>query len=191
MERCSVPRLNKYTHYTHTHSPAENPNPPPQLTKRPRTLRIGDDAPYTRIGFRKTTRPAAGYTPNVGLVQARCVAEEGDPAVVNLMRSIFASGISTKALTRRMTRDEAREYNCGAPGQMSHASLRTDEEKRFRCRLCVVGTDEGGWKQARHALRHLNRDHFGLGARDLLSPLISTLVLISYRREAHEQCTEW
>jgi hypothetical protein len=75
----------------------------------------------------------------------------------------------------RMTRDEARKSNCGAPGQVFHASLRTDEEKRFRCRLCVVDADEGGWKQARHALRHVNRDHFGLGARNLLSPLISIL----------------
>jgi hypothetical protein len=121
--------------------------------------------PYTRISFRKTTRPAADYTPIVELVQARCVVDGGDPAAIGLLRSIFSGGISVNALTRRMTRDEAREYNCGAPGEMFRGLLRNDEDKRFRCRLCAVGADEGGWKQARDALRHLKRDHFGLGVR--------------------------
>jgi hypothetical protein len=43
--------------------------------------------------------------------------------------------------------------------------LHTNEGKRFHCRLCAVGADEGGWKQARDVLRHLKRDHFGAGAR--------------------------
>jgi hypothetical protein len=129
------------------------------------TRRVVTVHPYTRVSFRKTTRPAVDYTPNVEAVQARCAAEGGDPAAIDLLKTTFAGGISVDALTRRMTRDEAREYNCGAPGPMFHAFLHTDEEERFRCRLCAVGADEGGWKQARHALRHLRRDHFGLGAR--------------------------
>ena len=43
--------------------------------------------------------------------------------------------------------------------------LRADEEKRLRCRLCAVGADEEGRKYAKYALRHLKRDHFGLGTR--------------------------
>ena len=132
---------------------------------RPTTHSRATIRPYTRVSFRKKTRPAADYTPNVESVQARCVADGGDPAAVRLLRTTFAGGISTNALIRRMTRDEAREYNHGAPGQMFRAFLRVDKEKRFRCRLCAVDADEGGWKQARDALRHLKRDHFGLGTR--------------------------
>jgi hypothetical protein len=64
-----------------------------------------------------------------------------------------------------MTRDEAREHNCGAPGQMFRVLLHSDEDNIFRCRLCAVGADEGGWKQAKDALRHFKRHHFALGAR--------------------------
>jgi hypothetical protein len=39
--------------------------------------------PYTRISFRKKTRPAADYTPDVELVQARCIADGGDPEAIS------------------------------------------------------------------------------------------------------------
>ena len=119
--------------------------------------------PPTRVSFRKKTRPAADYTPNLALVQARCIADGGDPAATNLLQIPFADGISTEALTRRMTRDEARKYNQGTSGQVFRMFLRVDEGNRFRCRLCAVDTDEEGWKFAKDALRHLKRDHFGLG----------------------------
>ena len=31
-----------------------------------------------------------------------------------------------------------------------------DKEKQSRCCLCAIGTDEGGWKHAKDALRHHN-----------------------------------
>lgn len=93
------------------------------------------------------------------------MADGGELAAINLLRAIFTDGISTNALTRCMTRDEARKYNHGAPGQIFRAFLRIDEKERFRCRLCAIGADEEGWKHARDALRHLRRDHFGLGTR--------------------------
>jgi len=121
--------------------------------------------PYTRVSFRKKTRPAADYTPDLTLVQAHCIADGGDPAAISLLQTVFADAISTDALTRYMTRDEARKYNHGAPGQMYRVLLRVDDEKRFRCRLCASDTDGGGWEYAKDALRHLKRDHFGLGTR--------------------------
>jgi hypothetical protein len=151
--------------HTHAHSPVTNPNPPPQPTNCPTTHRRLMVHPYTRVRFRKTIHPAANYTPNVEFLQARCVAEGSDPAAIGFLRNIFADGISVNALTRRMTRDEAREHNCGAPGLMFRVLLRTDEDNMFHCRLCAVGADKGGWKQAKDALRHLKRDHFGLGVR--------------------------
>jgi hypothetical protein len=121
--------------------------------------------PYTRVSFRKKTRPAADYTPDVELVQARCIADGGDHDAISRLQTIFADGISDNALTRQMTQDEAREYNHSAPGQLFRVFLHIDDQKRFRCRLCAVGADEEGWKYARDALRHLKRDHFGLGIR--------------------------
>ena len=121
--------------------------------------------PYTRLSFRKRTRPAAEYTPDIQLIQARCLADGGDPEAVNFLPAIFTNDISTKALTRRMTRDEAREYNHDAPGQIFLVVLRVDEDKRYHCRLCAIGANEGGCKCAKDVLRHLKREHFGLGTR--------------------------
>ena len=121
--------------------------------------------PYTRLSFRKRARPAAEYTPDIQLIQARCLADGGDPEAVKLLPSIFTDDISIKALTRRMTRDEAREYNHGAQGQIFLVVLRIDEGKRYHCRLCATDANEGGWGSAKDVLRHLKRDHFGLGTR--------------------------
>ena len=118
---------------------------------------------YTSLHQDKKTRPAADYTPNLPLVQANCIANAGEPAAISLVQTMFANGISTTALTRRMTRDEAREYNYGAPSQMFRVFLREDKEQRSRCRLCAIGSDEGGWEHAKDALLHLKHDHFGLG----------------------------
>ena len=131
--------------------------------KHPMTSSGMTTHPYTRVSFRKKPRPAADYMPHLALVNARCIADGGNPAAISLLQAVFANGISTTALTRRMTRDEAREYNHGAPGQMFRVFLREDKEKRSHCRLCAIGTDEGGWKHAKDALRHLKHDHFGLG----------------------------
>jgi hypothetical protein len=132
---------------------------------RPGTHKRAVSQPYTRVSFRKKTRPAADYTPNVELVQARCIADGGDPEAVCILPAIFADGISIGALTRCMTRDEARKYNHGARGQMFRVFLHVDEKNRSHCRLCAADADEGGWKNAKDALRHLKRDHFGLGTR--------------------------
>jgi len=142
---------------------ATSANVDPTPIHRPTTHSIVTTHSYTWVSCRKKTRPAAAYTRDMELVQARCITDGGDPAAVNLLRATFPDGISTKALTRRMTRDEAREYNHGASGQMYRVFLRIGEGNRFRCRLCAADADEGGWKQAKDALRHLKRDHFGLG----------------------------
>jgi hypothetical protein len=117
------------------------------------------------ISYRKQPRPAATFDGDVIQVQARCTARGGDPAAVALLPNIFVDGISQKALTRQMTEDEACECHNGQSGQVYRTLLRMDEDNRYRCRLCAIGTDERGWKHARDALRHLKRDHFGLGER--------------------------
>ena len=135
---------------------------PTPITRPPTHSKVTTHPP-TRVSFRKKTRPAADYTPNLALVQARCITDGGDPAAINLLQIPFADGISTEALTRRMTRDKARKYNQGTFGQVFRMFLRVDEENRFRRHLCAFGTDEEGWKHAKDVVRHFKRDHFGLG----------------------------
>ena len=92
-----------------------------------------------------------------------CRADGGEENAITLLRVILAGGISEKALIRKMTREEAREHYGGASAQVYRMFLRTDDAGRFHCRLCSAGANEGGWKRARDVLRHLKRDHLGLG----------------------------
>jgi hypothetical protein len=118
------------------------------------------------ISYRKSPRPAATFDADVTQVQARCAGGDGDPAAIELLPVIFVEGITEKALTRQLTSGEAFDYHGGRPGQVYRVLLRFDgEEKRFHCRLCAIDADEGGWKHAKDALRHLKRDHFGLGTQ--------------------------
>jgi len=120
--------------------------------------------PSSSISYRKQSRPAATFVANIIQVQARCTGAGGDPAAIELLPVIFDDSITQTALTRPLTRNEAFEYHGGCTGQVYRVLLRfNEEEKRFHCRLCAVGDDEGGWKNAKDTLRHLKRDHFGLG----------------------------
>jgi hypothetical protein len=146
--------------------------------------------PTSTISYRKHPRPAATFDANVIHVQARCTGAGADPAAIELLPTIFVEGITQKALTRRLTSGEAFDYHGGRPGQVYRVLLRVDEdeneEKRFHCRLCAIGADEGGWKHAKDALRHLKRDHFGLGTQcDRWSVLFFFLLSI------YEQHTLW
>ena len=119
--------------------------------------------PFSTISYRKQPRPAATFVANVIQVQAQCAGTGGDPAAIGLLPAIFVDGITQKALTRQLTNSEACDYHNGSAGQVYRVLLRVDEDERFHCRLCAIGADEGGWKHAKDALRHLKRDHFGLG----------------------------
>ena len=117
---------------------------------------------YDNLVYRKTRRPPAAYSPDIRTVAEGCRADGGEERTIALLPTIFSSGISDKALTRKMTREEARKHHGGASTQVYRMLLRMDERGRFHCRLCAVDANENGWKNARDALRHLRRDHFGL-----------------------------
>ena len=119
--------------------------------------------PYATVICRKTARPPAVYSPDVQVVVERCQADGGEVDSIDLLPDIFFEGVSEKALTRKVTREEADKYHGGASMPIYQVLLRIDEAGRFHCRLCAVGANEGGWKKPRDALRHLKRDHFGLG----------------------------
>jgi len=113
-------------------------------------------------GMRKTWGPAAG-----AMTLASTVAElqrEGVAAdVVATVREIFAAGFTVDALMRKMSKDESRRHLAGEKGQAYRALLAPTPEDRFRCRLCHEGANAMSWKHPRDVVRHLRRDHFGLG----------------------------
>ena len=119
--------------------------------------------PYATLPYRKARRPPAIYSSDIQVVVERCRADGGEENVICLLQDIFSDGISEKALTRKMTIEEARKYDAAAPTQVYRRFLREDEAMRFHCRLCAVDADGCAWKNPRDALRHLKRDHFGLG----------------------------
>ena len=119
--------------------------------------------PYANVVYRKTSRPPVGYSADIQVVAERCRADGGEEDAIALLPEIFSTEISEEALTRKMTREEARKHLGSASTQAYRMFLRSDGAQRFHCRLCAVGAKEGGWKKARDALRHLKRDHFGLG----------------------------
>ena len=128
------------------------PNPWPPMLIRPSIL-----------VYRKPRRPAAEYTSDIRELQVRCLAGGGDPEAVDLLPCVFPQEISQEALLRPLTGIKAHHHTEGTPSQAYRILLRVDEENWFHCRLCAVNADERGWKSARDALRHLKRDHFGLG----------------------------
>jgi len=118
------------------------------------------------MSFRKTYRPPAMYSADICVVTANCRERGGEECAIALLPNIFSDGVSERALTRKMTEEEARKNNGGGGGTSTHVYqmlLRSDATERFHCRLCAIGANEGGWKKARDVLRHLKRDHFGLG----------------------------
>ena len=117
---------------------------------------------YDNIIYRKTCRPPAAYQPDIRVVAESCRADGGEEYAIALLPEIFSSGISEKALTRKMTREEARKHHRGASTQVYRMLLRSDEAGRSHCRLCSVDANQNGWKNAKDVLRHLKRDHFGL-----------------------------
>ena len=121
--------------------------------------------PYATVTYRKTPRPPAVYSSDIRVVAGRCRTDGGKEDVIALLPDIFSSGISEKALTRKMTREEANKHYGGTSTQVYRMFLRGDEFGRSHFRFCAVGANEGGWRQARHVLRHLKRDHFGLGIK--------------------------
>ena len=120
--------------------------------------------PYATVSYRKTRRPPAAYSPNIQEVAERCRADGGEEDAIALLPDIFSAGLTEKALRRKMTRDEARKYPGGASTQAYRMLLRGDTAGRSHCRLCPVGSNANGWKNARDVLRHLRRDHFGLAS---------------------------
>ena len=127
----------------------------------------------TLVNRRKARQPAATFEPNIITLQDRLRREGGDYDVVKLIERVFSNGVTLGALTRRQTREEAAQQVFGQGGGPVYLAfletLPLDEREnpaswtRFRCRLCPNNVDAISWRHHRDVLRHLKRDHFGLG----------------------------
>ena len=91
-------------------------------------------------------------------LRRECVEEE----MISTVRDIFSVDFSVDALMRKVSKDESRRYLGGEKGQVYRVLLRKANE-RFQCRLCHEGPNAMSWKHPRDVVRHLRRDHFGLG----------------------------
>ncbi len=127
----------------------------------------------TLLNRRKARQPAATFEPDIIILQDRLRKEGGDHDVVKLAERIFSNGVTLGALTRRQTREEAAQQIFGQGGGPVYLAfletLPLNEREnpalwtRFRCRLCPNNVDATSWRHHRDVLRHLKRDHFGLG----------------------------
>jgi len=112
--------------------------------------------------------PAEEFEDNISKLTDRLISQGVDRAVVELCSAIFAQGVSLEALKARMTRDECEKH--GLRSGMRYRML-LDVVKMMKtgvlvdrhvCRLCRRH-EAADYKHHRDALRHLLRDHFGMG----------------------------
>lgn len=112
--------------------------------------------------------PAEEFEANISRLADRLTIQGADRPVVELCSAIFAQGVSLKALKERMTRKECEKHGLrsGMRYRMLLHVVRMMKGRvlmdRHVCRLCRPG-GAADYKNHRDALRHLLRDHFGIG----------------------------
>ena len=107
----------------------------PQVFALYSTLFCWGSSPVTECTHLSSVKTVAAAPEPSVILGAHC---GGHPAAIDVLETMFIDGISTKVLTHRVTWDEARKYNYGAPSQVVRVFLRVDEEKRFHGPLCAV-----------------------------------------------------
>jgi len=117
--------------------------------------------------------PPASHELDIRKLQQRLFLEGGDLRAIKLVERVFSKGVTMEALTRRLTREEAALYTFGyraGPLYLAFLEPIPSHEKangalpcRYRCRLCPSDGKALTWKHHRDMLRHLRKEHFGLG----------------------------
>jgi len=140
---------------------------------------------------RPSCRPVlpTDFEGNVAMLKKRLRMKGAKEWAVERCDTIFENGVTIEALERRMTREQCDllnvrdgkqfrlffEFAGNANGQMT---------RQHRCGLCTPGKE---YKNHRDALRHLLKDHFGLGFRCgqwSVSLVIGELVLTDIRQHS-------
>jgi len=107
--------------------------------------------------------PAEAFEGDILKLKERLLRKGAEPTAVGVCTRIFSEGISIAALEGPMTREESEEH--GVIGKRYRMLLKRSMESggiKNRCRLC---SEKGSveYKNHRDALRHLLKDHFGMG----------------------------
>lgn len=116
----------------------------------------------------RTSLPAEEFEANISRLIERLTIQGVDRAIVGLCSGIFAQGVSLEALKARMTRKECEKHGLrnGMRYRMLLDLVKMTKDgvpmDRHVCRLCRRG-EAVDYKNHRDALRHLLRDHFGIG----------------------------
>jgi len=146
-----------------------------------------DRGPTTMAGPSRSPVLPTEFEGNVAMLKERLRVKGAKKWAVELCDTIFENGVTIGALEERMTREQCDllnvrdgkqfrlffEFVGNANGQMTG---------RHRCGLCTPGKE---YKNPRDALRHLLKDHFGLGFKCeqwLVSLMIGELVLTEIRQ---------
>jgi len=126
---------------------------------------------------------------NVAMLKKRLRVKGAKKWAVERCDTIFENGVTIEALEERMTREQCDLLNVRDGKQFrlffDFAENATGQvTRRHRCGLCTPGKE---YKNHRDALRHLLKDHFGLGFRCgqwSVSLLIGELVLTEIRQHS-------
>ena len=127
---------------------------------------MGDSGMVRGHGRRRL--PAEEFEEDISKLTNRLIIQGVDRTVVELCSTIFAQGVSLGALKARMTRMECEKHGLrsGMRYRMLLDVVKVTKDgvlmDRHVCRLCRHG-EEADYKHHRDALRHLLRDHFGMG----------------------------
>ena len=119
-------------------------------------------------GHMRRGLPAEEFEDDISKLTHRLTIQGADRTVVELCSAIFAQGVSLEALKTQMTRKECEKHGLrsGMRYRMLLDVVRMNQAGilvvRHVCRLCRHG-EASDYKHHRDALRHLLRDHFGMG----------------------------
>lgn len=102
---------------------------------------------------------------DVARLKARLLEKGANGQAVELCDTVFEKGVTIEALEERMTREQCDKLKVRDGKQFRlflacAGKVNGRMTKRHRCRLCSPGKE---YKNHRDALRHLLKDHFGLG----------------------------
>ena len=179
--------------FASVHSPSRNTNAGNGRHQAPKGKLYPYDYSLTLLNRRKARQPAASFEPNVIALQERLRREGGDEHAIALLERVFSGGVALDALTRRQTREEAAKQvfgqgGGGGPVYLAFLEILPLKEgdngalgTRFRCCLCPSNAEALSWKHQRDVLRHLRRDHFGLGETCLQWYVYSLMCNILFR----------
>jgi hypothetical protein len=133
----------------------------------------GTSPPRPQFASTRNKIYAVAHEPSITKLQDRCRLAGAEDAARNLLPMIFPAGVTLEALTRPRTSTEIETAKFGLGGGPVYLALleqvmKTEDGgdiRAYRCRLCPNRGSVFVWKKPRDALRHLRRDHFGLGDR--------------------------